>query len=173
MKQVNINKAKYLGGLPGDKGGYAGRFMVTDEGISVGQFKAPGKGGPVKWSEMSTISFDSDSAAKSRVGKALAFGVLAFAAKNSQKTAQITVWLENGLVTLYEIEGKSGPAVRGQVQPFLSEHGIPCVDDEVQVTQSGDPASMADEIAKLVDLRDSGAITEDEFTAYKAKLLES
>jgi hypothetical protein len=33
------------------------------------------------------------------------------------------------------------------------------------------PVSAADEIAKLVALRDSGAITDEEFTAYKADLM--
>lgn len=32
-------------------------------------------------------------------------------------------------------------------------------------------ASVADELAKLLQLRDAGALTEDEFTAQKAKLL--
>jgi hypothetical protein len=33
------------------------------------------------------------------------------------------------------------------------------------------PSSAADEIAKLVALRDAGAITDDEFEAHKAALL--
>ena len=48
MKQVNLKNARYLGGLPGDKGGYGGRLMVDDEGISVGQFRSPGKGGVLR-----------------------------------------------------------------------------------------------------------------------------
>lgn len=36
---------------------------------------------------------------------------------------------------------------------------------------SAAPASVADELAKLVQLRDSGALTDEEFTAQKAKLL--
>jgi len=34
------------------------------------------------------------------------------------------------------------------------------------------PVSAADEIVKLAALRDAGAITAEEFTAHKAKLLE-
>jgi hypothetical protein len=36
---------------------------------------------------------------------------------------------------------------------------------------AGDSASAADEIAKLASLKDSGAITDAEFQAQKAKLL--
>lgn len=35
------------------------------------------------------------------------------------------------------------------------------------------PASVADELAKLVQLRDAGALTDEEFAAQKAKLLGS
>jgi Short C-terminal domain len=38
---------------------------------------------------------------------------------------------------------------------------------------SAPPASVADELAKLVQLRDSGALTDEEFAAQKAKLLGS
>jgi hypothetical protein len=36
---------------------------------------------------------------------------------------------------------------------------------------AGSSASSADELAKLASLRDSGVLTDDEFTAQKAKLL--
>jgi hypothetical protein len=39
------------------------------------------------------------------------------------------------------------------------------------VSQQGPSTSIADELAKLVDLRDSGALTESEFQAAKARLL--
>ena len=34
------------------------------------------------------------------------------------------------------------------------------------------PSSIADELTKLVQLRDSGVLTEDEFQTQKAKLLQ-
>jgi hypothetical protein len=38
---------------------------------------------------------------------------------------------------------------------------------------TGQAASVADELAKLVQLRDAGALTDEEFAAQKAKLLGS
>jgi hypothetical protein len=172
MKKVIFQKAVYLGGLPGDKGGYAGRLMVDDEGISVGQFSSPGKGGPVKWDEISGVSFDTQTAAKSRVGKALLVGLLALAAKNSQNQAVLTVQKKDGNVTLYEVTGKSGQELRAKIQPFLIEHGVECLDDNPQGA-GGDSPSTADELTKLASLHASGSLTDEEFTAAKAALLDS
>ena len=44
-------------------------------------------------------------------------------------------------------------------------------DDYVRSVSGSSGGSAADEIGKLRDLRDSGAITDDEFQAQKAKLL--
>jgi hypothetical protein len=41
----------------------------------------------------------------------------------------------------------------------------------IQTVSAGGGASAADELAKLAALKDSGALTEDEFAAQKAKLL--
>jgi hypothetical protein len=173
MKKVAITGAKYLGGLPGDKGGYGGRLFIDDEGISVGQFTSPGKGGPVKWTEMSGISFDSEMASKSRIGKALMFGVFALAAKNSKPVAHVTVELKNGQATLYEVTGQSGPQVRGRIQPFLSQHAVPCLDDAARATaiQPAPPAPGVNDLSKLAELHSSGALTDEEFSAAKANLL--
>ena len=167
MKKVIIQKAHYLGGLPGDKGGFGGNLMINDEGIGVGAFKP--KAGVVKWEEMAGMSFDSGTAAKSRAGKAMLVGVFALAAKNTQNEATITVSLKDGNTTLYQVTGKSGAAVRGKIQPFLVEKGVPCLDDAEPVVSA---PSTADELTKLAALRDSGILTEEEFAAQKAKLLK-
>jgi hypothetical protein len=41
----------------------------------------------------------------------------------------------------------------------------------IQTVSAGGGASAADELAKLAALKESGALTEDEFAAQKAKLL--
>jgi hypothetical protein len=43
--------------------------------------------------------------------------------------------------------------------------------DELDPSATTAGVSVADEVAKLVALRDAGAITEDEFVAQKVKLL--
>jgi|GEM_PF-3278581 hypothetical protein len=169
-KKVMIQKVVYLGGLPGDKGGYSGNMIVTDECIGMGNLNP--KKSPVRWDEMAGISFDSTTMKKSRKGKAVAFGVFALAARKTQNGAEITVLRKDGNAALYTVTGKTGVQVRAKIQPFLVEHGVPCLDDGPLVPEAAPTAlSTADEIAKLVALRDSGAITDEEFTAYKANLM--
>ncbi len=180
--KVTFQKAVYLGGLPGDKGGYKGNLIITDECIGMGVLQP--KKSPIRWDEVAGISFDSATMKKSRAGKAIAFGVFALAAKNTQNAAEITIQRKDGNVALYSVAGKTGAQVRAKIQPLLVEHGVPCLDDAplmvsaapappvAPVAPAGPAAtSAADEIAKLVALRDSGAITDEEFTAYKANLL--
>src|SRR5271165_3218655 len=52
-KKVMIQKVVYLGGLPGDKGGYSGNMIVTDECIGMGSLTP--KKSPVRWDEMAGI----------------------------------------------------------------------------------------------------------------------
>jgi Protein of unknown function (DUF2510)/Short C-terminal domain len=171
MKTVRFSNAQYLGGLPGTKPTKASTTLfITDDGVGHGNGWGPKN--PIAWDQISGVSFDTGTAKKSRAGKALAFGVFALAAKKTQDEAHLTVMLRDGNAALYRVVGKSGVAVRGRVQPFLAEYGVPCLDDGVPAAAVA-PAviSAADEIVKLVALRDAGAITEEEFTAHKAKLL--
>jgi hypothetical protein len=170
LKKVMIQKVVYLGGLPGDKGGYSGNMIVTDECIGMGSLNP--KKSPVRWDEMAGISFDSATMKKSRKGKAVAFGVFALAAKSTQNGAEVAIQRKDGNVALYTVTGKTGVQVRAKIQPFMVEHGVPCLDDTPLASRTAPaPLSTADEIAKLVALRESGAITDEEFTAYKANLM--
>jgi hypothetical protein len=116
-KKVVFQKATYLGGLPGDKGGYSGNLIITDECIGMGAIHP--KKSPVQWDEMAGISFDSATMKKSRAGKAVAFGVFALAARKTQKAAEITVQRKDGNVALYTVPGKTGQQVRGKIQQFM------------------------------------------------------
>lgn len=167
MKTVKFSNAQYLGGLPDTKPTKASTTLfITDDGVGHGNGWHPKN--LIAWDQMSGVSFDTGTAKKSRAGKALAFGVLALAAKKTQDEAHLTVMLKDGNAALYRVVGKSGLVVRGKVQPFLAAHGVPCLDDGVSAAAA---VSAADEIGKLAALRDAGAITADEFVAHKAALL--
>jgi hypothetical protein len=177
MRDATFGRSEYLGGLPGTKKA-SGNLIFDESAVGVGTLHP--KKGVVAWTDMAGISFDSATMKKSRAGKAVMFGVFALAAKNTQNAAEITVQLKDSNVALYRVPGKTGAQVRAKVQPFLIAHGVPCLDDAPATlsVNTAPPApvapaalSMADEIAKLVALRDSGAITDEEFAAYKANLL--
>jgi hypothetical protein len=168
-RNVTFTHSEYLGGVPGTKKA-TGNLIFDDSAVGVGVMHP--KKGLVAWSDMAGISFDSATMKKSRAGKAVKFGVFALAARKTQNGAEITVQLNDGNVALFSVAGKTGVQVRAKVQPLLIEHGVPCLDDAPLVAEvAAAPVSAADEIAKLVALRDSGAISDEEFAAYKANLL--
>jgi len=171
MKKVSFTSTEYLGGLEGVKPTKAStNLWIRDDGIGHGAFGP--KHGLVPWSDMAGVAFDSGTAKKSRAGKALAVGVFALAASKTQNEGFLTIQLKDGNASLYRVVGKSGQVLRGKIQPFLAANGVPCLDDAPSI-QSAEPTpiSAADEIGKLAALHQSGALTDEEFAAHKAKLL--
>jgi hypothetical protein len=185
-QKVLFRNSHYLGGLPGTKQD-AGNLHVSDAGIGVGG--AVAKKRIVIWADMASISFDSATAAKSRVGATLAFGLLgALASKGTQDTATITVNLKDGNAAFYRVDGKSGPMVRAGFQPFLIANAVPCLDDHATPYQNPSqgvapgqsltaastpsPLGLADELGKLAGLRDQGVLSDEEFQAMKQQLLD-
>jgi hypothetical protein len=87
------------------------------------------------------------------------------------------VFLHDGNVAIYHVVGVPGAALRAKVQPFLIFAGVPCLDDQAgaagPASASPAPESKADELAKPASLRDSGVLTDEEFTIEKPKLLGS
>jgi hypothetical protein len=171
-RKVAFPKAVYLGGLPGDKGGYKGNFVANDECLGMGVVSP--KKSPVRWNEMVGISFDSGSAAKSRAGKALLVGVFALAAKNTQREATVTVTRKDGNVAIYQVTGMSGGAVRAKLQPFLIEHGVICTDDAPSPAAASAAAAPdpAEQLRKLADLHQSGLLTDEEFAVKRAAIVD-
>jgi Short C-terminal domain len=169
MKTVKFSNAQYLGGLPHTNPTVASTILfVGDEGIGFGKF-SPKNG--VAWGDVSGVSFDSEEANRSAAGKALAVGIALLNPPSHQSEAYVTFTLKDGNAALYRVVGKSVPEVREKVQPFLVAAGVSCLDDRGPQAAPV-PASAADEIVKLAQLRDTGVLTEDEFIAHKAKLLE-
>jgi hypothetical protein len=167
LKTARFEKAEYLGGLPGTKpSSIVGTLYVNGDCVGVGAFGP--KTGVVKWSDAQGVSFDSGTASKSRVGKALLIGVFALAAKKTQDDAHMTVFLKDGNAAIYHVKGTSGAALRAKVNPIMVAAGVHCVDDVATAVAA---PSLADELTKLGALRDSGILTDEEFEVHKAKLL--
>jgi hypothetical protein len=61
-------------------------------------------------------------------------------------------------------------AIQSAVDRIVNEFSVGPMPMGVQTTA---PASTADELKKLAELRDSGVLSEDEFTSQKLKLLRS
>ena len=132
-KPIFRAKGKYLGGLPDDPkpwgtGGDA-MFYIKDRGIGCGQFNRA-QHGVVYWEMMQGIEFSGGVATKSKVGATVMFGVAgALGSAGSQDRTEMTVHLKDGSKAYYQILGHSELAVRAQLLPVMSAHGVPCLND--------------------------------------------
>jgi hypothetical protein len=89
------------------------------------------------------------------------------ATKSSEERATIFVTLKSDEVGYLTCHGQSLPALLGTLTPWLNEHGIALG----PAAKSRESSSVADELAKLAEIYRSGALTDEEFAAAKAKLL--
>lgn len=128
----------------------------------------------VPWSNVASVSMESYSEAKSRLGAVLMFGVLGFAAKGTAESTVIAVRLLDGGTVYYQAY-LDYMTFRANVTPILRSMGVTVTDGPVAAVQPASTAptvvSVADELAKLAQLRDSGVLTDEEFAAQKARLL--
>ena len=123
---------------------------------------------------IATIEVTSEQAAKSKLGAAVVFGVLgAVTAKGSMDRASMLVTLRNGETGYFTIQKQSTASLLGALTPWLREHGISLGSPDVEAAQPAlAPKLIADELVKLVQLRDAGVLTEQEFVELKTKLIE-
>ena len=107
---------------------------------------------------------ESYSQAKSRVGAVLMLGVLGLAAKATAESAVVAVRLLDGGTVYYQAH-LNFMAFRANVTPILRALGVTVVDELPVQTSAAAPAptaSVADELAKLAQLRDAGVLTDEE-----------
>jgi hypothetical protein len=111
-KKVTFRKVVYLGGLPGDKGGYKGNLFADDEALGMGQFTGPKKSS-VRWDEMAGISLQRERHYMKRLvlvavaAIATAVAPVAVAGASSDKTSHQTVRLSGGQSVSVTCSGKS------------------------------------------------------------------
>jgi hypothetical protein len=68
---------------------------------------------------------------------------------------------------------ESGTTIAPEELGLAGSTGTPAVFVGGQPVRTADPAATADALTKLADLRDRGALTDEEFAAQKKKLLDS
>lgn len=122
---------------------------------------------------ISAIEVTSEQTAKSKVGAAVLFGVLgAVTARGSMDRATLIVHLKSGEKGYFTMDKQSVASLLGIVEPWMREKGITSGSPEMSLVQTAAPNLIADELSKLAQLRDSGVLSEDEFSDLKSKLIE-
>jgi len=162
----------YLGGFPEDL-----RIPPTKSNLAINEDGLHLQSHVFVWSQVSGVTIDGGEIAKNKIGAVLAFGVLGGpAAKGTADRAFLSLRRHDGATGYFQFENISPQALRAKVAPVLFQMGIPFLDDPLgggsdKTDQPVSPLSIADELAKLAQLRDAGVLTEEEFAEQKAKLL--
>jgi hypothetical protein len=123
---------------------------------------------------IASVEVMSEQVAKSKVGAALLFGVLgAVTAKGTEDRATMIVTLKSGETGYFTVRDQSVPSLLGLLTPWMRAHGVTLGTVETQPVQSAGapPSLIADEVAKLAQLRDSGVLSEEEFVTLKTQLI--
>jgi Short C-terminal domain len=174
--RILFSPVSYLGGLPDDPhmGNRKGHIIADEEKMwlaLVGEKKLV-----IQWADCTGVTVDGGEVAKRKVGAVLAFGVLGgLAGKGGVDRAFLSIHRKDGAVAYFQIDKQSPQGVRAKLTPLLLQVGVPFLDDPAASHMTAPaPAtqiSVADELAKLAALRDSGVLSDEEFAAQKAKLL--
>ncbi len=155
----------------------AGRLVLDDDALTLDQiahetltrnFDPPVE--LCRTRAIASVEVTSEQVARSKVGGAVLLGVLgAVASKAAADRATLLVTLKSGETGYLTVDGQSTASLLGTLSPWLREHGIE-VGSSTEAKAAG--VSVADELAKLAQLRDSGVLSEEEFLALKSKLIE-
>jgi hypothetical protein len=162
---------QYLGGFPEDPNRWKANCSVNEDGVVSKRHAIP-------WSQTKGVTIDGGEVAKSKVGATLAFGVLGgLAARGAMDRAYLAIYRDDGATGHFQIDRMTPQNLRAQMAPILLKVGIPFLDDQYAASanpapqEPAAPASVADELAKLMQLHDAGGLTDDEFAAMKAKVI--
>ena len=168
---VFVANVQYLGGFPEDNQRWKAHCSVNEDGFLS-------KRGTIPWSQTKGVTVDGGEVAKSKVGATLAFGVMGgLAAKGAMDRAYLAIYRNDGAIAHFQIDKMNPQSLRAQMAPILLKVGVPFLDDQYSTGPSpapqepAAPTSVADELTKLMQLHEAGGLTDDEFAAMKAKLI--
>ena len=181
MSDVHINGVTYHGGfsfIPESKWIRIGRLILGDDAVTMDRIQDKQmRNLPAievcRTRAIAAIEITSEQVAKSKLGAALVFGVLGgVTAKGSQDRATVIVYLKSGEKGYFTISGQSVASLLGTLEPWMRERGITLGSPEEGPVPAAAPKLIADELAKLAQLRDTGVLSEEEFSDLKSKLIK-
>ena len=151
-------------------------MKVDKKGVSLSKFRTYFT---IPWSEVTALEVEGPDQAAQRftATRLVLLGPLGLAFKKSKKTTVILVSTRSGDQAVFETKKYQTHEVKPKLQAIINKIQQASPEPPEAVLTLEEPAppalpvSAPDEITKLVALRDSGAITDEEFTAYKDNLL--
>jgi hypothetical protein len=155
-EQVNVKKSN------------SGQLSTSADGIVFSGKKV--HTAIIPWNEIVDIQVNTSETSRVTVGRVLAIGVFALAAKKKEQFTVIEVQTE--LATLGFITNESQSSVLDSLRPLMQ--GLKeskKVGSQAEVPSQG-TASIGDQLRELGALRDEGLLTDEEFERRKSRLLE-
>jgi hypothetical protein len=120
----------------------------------------------IPWHDVCDIRVERETMSSVNVGAIAAFGVLGLGARERRAVTRLTFVTTTGE---HAFDVDSDPSIiSNRLQPIINTVSAKGVDT---VATAGLGVSVADELRKLVALRDEGVLTAEEFEAQKARLL--
>ena len=120
-----------------------------------------------KWKQFNVFSIEGPEQLQKRVTvtRLLTIGIFAFAKKKASGESFLFAETKSGFTLIIKFIKKSEPEVKALFAPFRNE-----LPSEVAST-TPESADVASQIEKLAELHANGALTDEEFSAMKAKIL--
>ncbi len=167
-KKVTFTHCKYGGGLVSVSSRLTETNLhFTDKAVGMGMLSPSKPEIPV--ADIVSVEVSGGDIRKSRVGKAILMGPLALLAKSSKPETLVVVHTKADGSAHFVIDNEPSVKVRAKVGVWCTRLGIRQGDTTAPTAPTA--VSVADEMAKLAALFDSGALTADEFASAKARLL--
>lgn len=160
--QLNVD---YLGGHPEvGKPEKNHIVVVDDDGVHYRRMREVFT---IPWSDVTAMAIDGPEQAAKRMTatRLVTLGVFAFAAKKNTTEAYFQVDTAETSVS-FNVHKMSAGELRGKLGKWANT-----LPEPPTVESSAGTASVADELAKLAQLRDQGVLSSEEFDAQKARLL--
>ena len=120
-----------------------------------------------RWEDLKVFSIEGPEQLQKRVTKTrfLAIGIFAFLVKKKSGDSFVYAETKSGETLIYKFEKKTEHEVKSLFAPYKNQ-----LPNEASTANSND-SNISQQIEKLAELHAKGALTAEEFTAMKAKLL--
>ena len=177
MEPLRFEPAQYHGGfsfIPEVKWSQIGRLVFGDDALVLDRVQDHQMRRIAPLELCRTRAIARLEVTSEQVAKYKRFGVYsALWGKSSIDRASVVVYLKSGEKGYITIGKRSTASVLGVLTPWMREHGI-----AERAPLAAEPGAelasrlIADELLKLAQLKDSGALSPEEFVALKTKLIE-
>jgi hypothetical protein len=168
-------RAWYIGGLTGLESQCEGALRITTKRMGILRGFDEQLWASIKTSAITHVVVESEQVSQSRIRATVLFGIAGLATRAAKDRTYLTAYLTSGDFATYMVDGFSATEVRADIAPILKRAGVP-FDEPVSVAQRSEPRradrSIVDELERLATLHRAGSITDEEFAAFKAKLME-